>query len=252
MARPGRHQADGGLFKSLFKSAIGRSKYHVPVALAQSSDLAKRSRLENWNVWSLEGGLENLTEALRDSVESRGVEVRTGQEVKSVTFSDNKAVINNNPELQFDHVFSNIPATSASKILSSHSKLSALLGNIPYVDVGVVNVEFDGQIDLPCGPGFGILVPSSQTDIQVLGIIFDTCMFPQGDRTIFTVMMGGRWFESLFGASPSEEDLALVAVEHVQKMLGISDEPARICTKIHRDAIAQYTVGHGVRLRSGH
>ena len=77
-------------------------------------------------------------------------------------------------------------------------------------------------------------------------------MFPQGDRTIFTVMMGGRWFESLFGASPSEEDLALVAVEHVQKMLGISDEPARICTKIHRDAIAQYTVGHGVRLRSGH
>merc|ERR1719206_1514412 len=62
-------------------------------------------------------------------------------------------------------------------------------------------------------------------------------------------MMGGRWFQSLFGQDPSEDDLSVIAVEHIQQMLGINQHPVRICTKVHRDAIAQYTVGHTTRLK---
>ena len=58
-----------------------------------------------------------------------------------------------------------------------------------------------------------------------------------------------RWFQSLFGQNPSKEDLTVIAVEHIQMMLGINQNPVRICTKIHRDAIAQYTVGHTARLK---
>ena len=52
-------------------------------------------------------------------------------------------------------------------------------------------------------PAFGFLVPSSEENVPILGVIYDTCSFPQGDKTIFTVMMGGAWFDQLFGQNPS-------------------------------------------------
>jgi len=241
-----REQADGGLFKSLLKSKLGLSKYKVPTDLIESSSLARRAQAEKWGIWSLEGGLSGLTDALRASVEERGADVVTGQPIKSVELAGSKAIVNGE---EFDHAFISVSATAAAGMLKGQDQLTSLLKTIPYVDVGVVNVEYEGRLELPCGPGFGILVPSSQTGIKVLGVIFDTCMFPQGERTIFTVMMGGRWFQSLFGQNPSEEDLTVIAVEHIQMMLGINQNPVRICTKIHRDAIAQYTVGHTARLK---
>lgn len=71
-----------------------------------------------------------------------------------------------------------------------------------------------------------MLVPSSEP-IPILGVVFDTCSFPQGDRTILTAMMGGWWFRSLFGDHVSEDQIADVAHKSVAKMLGITDLPYR-------------------------
>ena len=48
-------------------------------------------------------------------------------------------------------------------------------------------------------------------------MIFDTCSFPQQNQTIFTVMMGGSWFQKLFGNDPEPSDLESIALENLQK-----------------------------------
>ena len=81
-------------------------------------------------------------------------------------------------------------------------EIRTLLNSIPYVDVAVINFMFEGK-HLINEPAFGFLVPSSEENVPILGVIYDTCSFPQGDKTIFTVMMGGAWFDQLFGQNPS-------------------------------------------------
>ena len=60
-------------------------------------------------------------------------------------------------------------------------------------------------------------------------------------------MMGGKWFDSLFGSSPEMELLENLATEQIQNILNIHQKPSRVVAKIHRKSIAQYTVGHGQR-----
>ena len=52
-----------------------------------------------------------------------------------------------------------------------------MLSSIPFVTVAVVNIEYDGNV-LNRDPAFGFLVPSTQKE-PLLGVIFDTCSFPQ-------------------------------------------------------------------------
>ena len=80
-------------------------------------------------------------------------------------------------------------------------------------------------------------------------MIFDTCSFPQQNQTIFTVMMGGSWFQKLFGNNPEPSDLESIALENLQKIMKFQDKPSQVITKIHRNAIAQYTVGHLDRVK---
>lgn len=62
-------------------------------------------------------------------------------------------------------------------------------------------------------------------------------------------MMGGAWFNTYFGNSPSEEHLLNVAVEHVKRMLRIQVDPVDSDISILKDCIAQYVVGHEERVR---
>ena len=74
----------------------------------------------------------------------------------------------------------------ADLIGESHPQLGSLLEAIPMVTVGLVNMEWSGQ-HLE-DDAFGFLVPSSQP-VPLLGMVYDSCSFPQGDRTILTAMV---------------------------------------------------------------
>ena len=117
------------------------SKYKVPTDLIESSSLARRAQAEKWGIWSLEGGLSGLTDALRASVEERGADVVTGQPIKSVELAGSKAIVNGE---EFDHAFISVSATAAAGMLNGQDQLTSLLRTIPYVDVGVVNVSTSG------------------------------------------------------------------------------------------------------------
>ena len=69
---------------------------------------------------------------------------------------------------------------------------------------------------------------------------------------VFQVMMGGHWFNSLFGHPDSVDPghLQDVAAEAAEKTLGIRVKPMSCLTTIQRDCIPQYTLGHSDRVRN--
>lgn len=257
-------QADGGILKSVLKSEINKRLSRnpkvttVPFSENDNFDLVREARKEKWAVWSLEGGLQLLIETLKQHLINEGVEIYTGSETQQLVFGKeqrNIRLVGNDFEFDFQHSLLALPAYSAAKLFetSGDVHLQQLLSSIPYVDVAVVNVEYDGKLELCTGEAFGLLVPSCQKDIPILGIIFDSCSFPQhtldnSEKSIFTVMMGGKWFDSLFGSNPKIEDIENMAVEHIKNILNIDQRPSRVLAKIHRKCIAQYNVGHKQRI----
>lgn len=225
----------GGIVKGMIKSMMKKSN----VEDLGSSDLVKKARSEKWSVWSCKNGLETLVQKLKMKLEEKGVEIHTNAEVNSIKIHNGATLtVENMAEIHCDHAFLTLPAFSASNLIP---QLSNLLQSIPFVNVAVVTVEFDTKvIDLEA---FGFLVPSSEP-VPILGAIFDTCSFPQGSKSIFTVMMGGKWFEQLFGFDPDLQSMKIIAVTELKKILKISNDPSRVEIKIQRYCIPQYVVGH--------
>ena len=255
-------QSDGGVFKSVLKRRLGLSELKTepsPFEDNEDCELVRRARAEKWAIWTLEGGLETLISALKQNLLDKGVDIFVDMEIHQLKCQNSKQVtfIGDKFEYNFNQAFMAIPAESAAKLFPTTKEgqnLHTLLSSIPYVDVAVINVEYSGKIHLHTGEAFGLLVPSSQKDIPILGIIFDTCAFPQKDengceKTVFTVMMGGAWFESQFHDNPDPKNLENIALEQIRTILRIDESPTRVLTKIHRKCIAQYTVGHRERVR---
>ena len=94
-----------------------------------------------------------------------------------------------------DHVMFAIPSHSLCEILRrSRSadaaqerklrELASTLKQIRWVDVALSNVEFGSSphVLLP-NPGFGHLIPAVEPS-KALGIVYDSCSFPQHDRCV--------------------------------------------------------------------
>ena len=254
-------QKDGGVFKSVLKTKLGWNRgksVSIPFPENEDCELVKKARLEKWSIWSLEGGLETLVKTLKQHLVNEGVEILVEAKTREIIFEKNPQKITylgDQVKHDFQHAFISIPAYSAANLFQSSpdTPLYELLNSIPYVDVAVVNVEYDKRLELHTGEAFGLLVPSCQKDVPILGIIFDTCAFPQhisdgSERTIFTVMMGGKWFENLFGPDPNPKDLENLATQQVKQILNLKQNPCRVLTKIHKKCIAQYTLGHKQRV----
>lgn len=111
--------------------------------------------------------------------------------------------------------------------------------------VAVVNLAFKGKV--LSHNAFGFLIPPSEKR-PILGVIFDSCTFPQNDFTVLTVMMGGHWFESRLGPSPSSESILNTAVDNVRSILNITNEPCNHHVSVLKDCIPQYVVGHYERV----
>lgn len=160
---------------------------------------------------TLKRGMESLIFALADRLQN---EIRLNAEIEDFS--------------AFDQVISTLPAHALAKILPK-SELKELLEKIPFRSVGVVHLGYSKQVNPH--EGFGYLIPSQENE-KVLGVIFDSSVFPeQGKETRLTVMIG------------ENGDLKSLAKEHVKKVLGIQEEPAIIESAWMEDAIPQYPVG---------
>lgn len=220
-----------------------RSK-DVTEDLSGESELVKRAINEQWSTWSLEGGLSTLVTALENEIKN-DVEIFMNCKVSEINMEGSKMKVScNDQTFTVDKVISCLPANKLKPLVTNlNLDLAQVVGTIPFVDVVVVNLEYDENIIKE--PGFGYLVPSCEPS-KVLGVIYDSVFFPQeNDHTIVTIMMGGHWFEKSFGTNPSIESLLDIATKEIQSTLGINaPRPCYSKVSILRQCIPQYTVGH--------
>ncbi|KAL0984974.1 hypothetical protein UPYG_G00151310 [Umbra pygmaea] len=220
-----------------------------------TSALAKRAALENWAQWSLKRGLQNLPEALEERMKNAGhVEMYKDAPVRGLSTNGNGWEIKlEDGTIKADHIIAAVPAKAlASTLPSGAQPLSQQLQQISTVTVAVVNLEYEGFV-LP-QLGFGHLVPTSE-DRGLLGVVYDSVPFPQHNRTKgtttrLTVMMGGAWFQEVFG-NPEEVKKQLLlerATQAVTSHLGVTTSPVWSMVQIHKDCIPQYYLGHWKRL----
>ncbi|XP_030637492.1 protoporphyrinogen oxidase [Chanos chanos] len=253
-------------FPPLFKAEKARGSIILGMLLGSGggsdippSDLARRAAKESWAQWSLRRGMQMLPEALEDVLKkSERVELHQHAPVKNLNTTGTgwEIKLEDGATVKADHIISALPATAlASALPSAAQPLSELLRGISSVTVAVVNLEYEGSI-LPV-TGFGHLVPSSE-DRGLLGIVYDSVPFPQHNRagetttTRLTVMMGGAWFEEVFGSPEevTEQRLLERATQAVSSHLSVTATPAWSLVALLKDCIPQYYLGHWKKLEA--
>ncbi|KAL7840419.1 hypothetical protein AOLI_G00257420 [Acnodon oligacanthus] len=220
------------------------------------SALLQRAQKERWAQWSLRRGMQALPEALEETLRGRErVKVHHNAPVRRL---DNTAAgweikLEDGSTMKADHVISAVPAAVLAAVLPPAAQpLSEQLRAIPTATVGMVNLEFSGSV-LPV-TGFGHLVPSSE-DRGLLGVVYDSVPFPEHNRageptTRLTIMMGGSWFEEVFGQPDhvTEQELLDRAADALKTHLGITDTPLWSKAAVLKNCIPQYHLGHWKRL----
>ncbi|KAL5499828.1 hypothetical protein EMCRGX_G011291 [Ephydatia muelleri] len=234
-------------------------KLSVDPVSADAPELVKRAVQERWQFYTLRNGLSSFPERLAQKLKEAGVRVLTEHPCSHVTFSSNgaKVVTDGSESKSFhaDHIVSAVRSDVLASVLGrEHADLASMLCSIPFVDVGVVNVQYQNDV-MPSQfkEGFGYLIPSHVRS-KVLGVVFDSSVFPSlggshKSGTRLTVMLGGHLFTQLLGDA-DKIDTAVVttaALETLQDHLGIKDKPIECFTSIHRKCIPQYTIGHSER-----
>ncbi|CRK91506.1 CLUMA_CG005168, isoform A [Clunio marinus] len=215
----------------------------------QPTPLYRKAQIERWSIYTLQGGLQTLPKVLENKLEeSESVSLNLNSNCKKITFETGgpaKVMINGITH-KAEHVISSLPSIQLSQLVShQHPILSNELKMIKCVDVAVINLHY--KKDLLDYQGFGLLVPPME-NLPILGIIFDSCCFGMKDRTVLTIMCGGKWFEKWFGKDPNELQLLNVAMENVGKILNIHEKPDNYKVNILKDCIPQYVVGHHQRV----
>ena len=138
-------------------------------------------------------------------------------------------------ERVFDKVFLSLPP-----------KELALLGcfcPIEAVSLAVVNIGYHGHV--LSKKGFGYLIGKNEME-AILGVVFDSEIFPDQHKdmpqTRLSVMIGGA--RAPFAHEWGDEVLKEIALEAINRHLGITRSPDLIEVQRASNAIAQYEVGH--------
>lgn len=208
------------------------------------SELALKARKEKWSVYSFKDGTEVLPLALQKAVTQNGCKIHFNAECTDIETTDKgmHLKLRNGQTVQATHVISSISSGALGRLIKKeHFELSELLTKIQCATVAVVNLSFKEKLIQK--EAFGFLVAPKE-NLPVLGVIYDSCCFPRGNSTVFTVMMGGYWFKQHFGENPTENNILNTGLDHLQAILKFNAEPEYIKVNILNNCIPQYTVGH--------
>ena len=254
-------QKDGHFSQSLIKDSDDRKLLDTLVAVAKHR-----------KIWTLRGGLQLLIDSLVQRLSilpnvtllnnCSASELRISDTDPSSTIS---VMTENGMSLQADHVVSTLSPFDLAKLIPTDEQpLKSMLDRFPHAcDVGVVSLSYArrdveqwiGQ-DNPYR-GFGYLVPSSEEDSSLLlGVLFDSFVFPQQDNgeqqeVRITVMLRGskiRQHYPNFYQVDQQPILKQIAVNYLQRHLGIDKPPRTSTATYHQHCIPQYEVAHHQKL----
>uniref|UniRef100_A0A1I8QCQ9 Protoporphyrinogen oxidase n=1 Tax=Stomoxys calcitrans TaxID=35570 RepID=A0A1I8QCQ9_STOCA len=249
-------QKYGGVIKGLLMSKLNVKKANrqsdskAALLLSEKQPQKFKEAVENkWSMYRVNNGLETLPHSLANHLLANDVEINLTSECREILFTENSVRLNiKGQDVETKHVISSIPAFKlAPCVKNQHPGLAGQLLAIPYVNVAVVNLQYNTK-DLLKQPAFGFLVPPLEQR-PILGVIFDSCVFDMENNTVLTVMMGGKWFEQYFGKDPTQKELLDIALREITKILGIEQEPKMSRVHILKKCIPQYNVGHKQRVQ---
>ena len=199
-------------------------------------------------MWSFDGGLGVLIDALRDSL---GTIVRTGVGVRSIGRAEAGYIVrgDGNDRWPADVVVHAAPASAQAETLRDlDPALAAELATVKFTPVHVVLLGYRIQ-DAPFAPdGFGYIAPQN-TRRDVLGVQWCSAIFPgraPPGMVLWRALCGGINRPDV-AAWPDGE---LVAAVHREMQLAMKVTAAPVFARVVRwpQAIPQYEVGHMARL----
>lgn len=273
-----KEQQYGSILKGMFKPPVTKMTHDdlFPHDILESKLLDKFEK-EGALSYNLSTGLQTLPEHLSNSLLNSNdddvVAIYNRTKVLSIDLDNNESdaacsvsvetVDGDKVVLEADHIVSCIPANQLvqtfPKSMTAEQK-SALeyLYEIPHRPVGCVTVEYRNLSQkLPSiTSSFGFLT-HSKAGCQILGISFDSAMFPSIDKQTgsfrMTCMMGGEWYKEVFKTDDidkvTDAQLEQISLNEIGRLMGIKDEPFRMSPYLWKTGIAQYRPGHVGRIR---
>ncbi|BGP40042.1 oxygen-dependent protoporphyrinogen oxidase [Rhodotorula kratochvilovae] len=212
-------------------------------------------RMEKASVWGVKGGLQGLTETLRDRLRDEGIEFWMGEKgrIEQVVKVRNGWRIRTSAgDLDATHLVTTIPQLLPSSLAPP---------SLPATTVSVVNLSFPAPPpDAPplFPPGFGYLiprtVPASHNPHSALGVIFDSDVQPDVDSSrtaglvkVSLLLGGSYWLDRHPLPSPSHDKLVAAARETLALHFPATEFPAptHAFTSTHRECIPQVPPGSG-------
>ena len=142
------------------------------------------------------------------------------------------------------------PQGSAAELLRPIVPAAAAeLDGIESASLVVLNLGYRRQDVAHPMVGYGFLVPSSETDMPVMGALWADSAFPhhaESDRRVIRVFMGGPRDPS--AADQPEDQLLSTANDALRDLLGISADPVLVDVCRWPASIPQYRPGHTERI----
>ncbi|OQE46690.1 hypothetical protein PENCOP_c001G01793 [Penicillium coprophilum] len=233
------------------------------------------------STFTFKRGVCQLIEALIASLEASGkVSFRMNTEIKALSAIDDLssfiAMDHWSPThgqiktSHYKYVISTIPPVALANVMrkTSDTKVKpvgltpSLLREQNYaVTAMVINLYYPNPNLLPVEDGFGYLIPRSipyeQNPECGLGVIFASSSSvgngtdPESSEvkqdsapgTKLTVMLGGHYWDG-FDEYPDHDTAVKMARDMLKRHMNITDTPTVARSRLQKDAIPQYTVGH--------
>lgn len=198
-----------------------------------------------------ETGLGEIIEALLETLESNGVNLRLRASVARIhqDAAGYQVELENGQKMQADGVILAAPANISGDLLSwLDPELAALLKGIPYVSTATVSLAYRLS-ELPQAlNGYGYVIPRREGR-RALACTWTSTKFPHRapERYALVRVFVGRAGQQ--DAMPREADqLVSLACEELQLTLGIKTEPLFSWVFVWENSMPQYNLGHPDKL----
>ena len=203
-------------------------------------------QLRRKGLFSFKNGMETLVKALAGQLDAR---ILCGKGASAVTGDSNGVTVTmGNKTLQFDEVFSTVPAYSLAYLLrSACPEITRVIADMRWTSMAVVNVAYRQSVSKK--RGFGYLIPSKEKE-NILGCVWNASTFPEQQPlggSCFSVMIGGEHMANF--EEYSEEQFKDIALAALKTQMNIAVTPDVVHVASAKKSISQYIIGHDARVQ---
>lgn len=199
------------------------------------------------NFVSLQGGLQQLTEALASQLSQQNIHLNSAIANINQT-TDNRWAINfsdDRPLQNYDGFVVALPAPRAAQIVASvDPQLSELLKTIPYASSAVVSLMLESSSITKPLDGFGIVVPTVEGK-NIVAASFSSIKFPNRapeGKVLVRVFLGGALRPEIVDLTDAE--LQTIASTELSQLIGAQGKPELLDVIRWREKMPQYHIGH--------